>query len=215
MTGKGASPPTEYELVIARIEALAQLETELADAAAIFRSDETGRRGAQKALVAVHKLLCATNVPQATYGPLIALAAALEALDQGKALPMVRPSRKGKGHPVTEAEAIPRAVAAAALELRYRELKKGGDENALDNAAAWAAREIRDWAVLKSASNPEDQLKLDQGRIKSWRAELTGKQVKRPSTAIYDFLTAEDRGYTAKQVLEIEPAIWGVQTRKS
>jgi hypothetical protein len=214
MPKKRAPPLTDMkEVVIARITALVKLETELAEAAAIERSDARG--GTQKTIAAIHRFLCAAQVPHASRGCIIALAAALDALDQGKVLPLLKPSRKGKGHPVTEAEAIPRAVAAALLELRFQELKKVGDENALNNAAAWVARKIRHWVVLKPSTDPQRQTKLDQGRIKSWRAELTGKQDESPSTAVYDFLVAKAPSCTAKLLLKQEPAIWGVQIRKS
>ena len=205
---------TDDEIVDRLCEATLKLERELAEAAANFASDQTGRRGAQNALVAVHRFLCTIKVPDASLGPITQIAFALAALDEGKVLPLTEPKYSSNGHPITESEWVARALAAAALELRFQELKADGSENALDKAAAWVANEIRDWLELK-VSDPETQSKTDQGRVKRWRSQMSEKPAEDPTVGLYRYFIAKERGWTAKELLEQQAAVYGVQTRKS
>jgi hypothetical protein len=215
MADAAGKSPTDEEIVDSLCKATLKLERDLAEAAANFSSDETGRRGVQNALVAVHRFLCAIKVPDASLGPITQVVFALAALDEGKVLPLTERKYIGKGHPITEADWVARALAAAALELRFQELKADGRENALDNAAAWVANEIRDWVDLKISTDPETQSKTDQGRVKRWRSQMSEKPPEDPTVELYHYFTAKERGWTAKELLERQSAVYGVQTRKS
>ena len=209
---------TDEELVINHIEALARLETELAEAAECLASadDPTGRQGARNALAAIHRFLCAAQVPYASRGPVIKLFGALAALDQGNVLPIVEPAPVGRGNrPVTAAEWLPRALAAAALELRYLELKKQGTEKPLDEAATWVARETSDWPDLTSSGDIEERRDVERKRIKKWRSEMMERPQDDPVVILFKYLTAEERNSTAKELLDTEPAVWGIKTQKS
>ena len=218
MADVGPKPPTDDEILLARMEALVTLEVELAEAAECLASadDPTGRQGARNALAAIHRFLCAAQVPYASRGPVIKLFGALAALDQGNVLPIVEPAPVGRGNrPVTAAEWLPRALAAAALELRYLELKKQGTEKPLDEAAAWVARETSDWPDLTSSGDIEERRDVERKRIKKWRSEMKERASGDPIVAVFNFLTAPERTWTAKQLLTTEPLGWGIKTQKS
>lgn len=212
MAKTGSKSPTDDEddkAVLNRIEALAKLETELAEAATNFKSDAIGRRGAQNALVAVYRFLCAVKIPRTSSSPIVRLAIALGALDQGKVLPLTKPKRVSTAHPLAEGEGISRAVAAAALELRYRELKKQGSEKPYEKAAAWVAYSIRDWVELTTCrGNPT-------GVVKRWRAEMSERKPKDIIFMLYRGLICQEPGRTAEQLLKREQSEWGIQTKKS
>jgi len=200
------------------MEALVALEAELAEAAECLASadDPTGRQGARNALAAIHRFLCAAQVPYASHGPVIKLFGALEALDQGNVLPIVKPAPVGRGNrPVTATEWLPRALAAAALELRYLELKKQGTERPLDEAAAWVARETSDWPDLTSSGDIEARRAVEREKIKKWRSEMKERSQDNSIVILFNYLTARERNCTAEQLLTIEPAFWGIKTQKS
>ena len=221
MADADGNSPTDDEddkTVFNRIEALAQLETELAEAALCFASvdDPTGRQGARNALAAVHRFLCATKVPYASHGPIVKIFIALEALDHGNVLPIVKAPVIGRGNrPITEAEWIPRAIAAAALELRYAELKKQGTEKSLDEAAAWVVRETSNWPDLQSSGDVEARREIETGRIKKFRSEMMERPQDDPVVILFKYLTAKERNCTAEELLDTEPAVWGIKTQKS
>ena len=209
MPDEKKAPPSLDEGLVNRIEAIVALETELAGAAANFKSDATGRRGAQNALVAVYRFLCAVKIPHASSSSIVRLAIALDALDQGKVLPLTKPKRVGTAHPLAEGEGISRAVAAAALELRYRELKKQGSEKPYEEAAAWVAYSIRDWVELKSCRG------ASTGVVKRWRAEMSERKPKDIIFMLYRYLIGEELGRTAERLLKREQSEWAIQTKKS
>ena len=129
-------------------------------------------------------------------------------------MPLFKPALKRGNRPITEGERIPRAVAAAALELRYRELKKAGQPKPLKSVAEWVAREITDWPALPYSKETEDQSELDRGRIKKWRSEFIEAPVS-DAAEIYRYLTTRTPRGTAEQLLKTEPSQWGFATKKS
>ena len=188
-------------LVFQRIEALAALENELTEAVQSSSHNGSGREAAGKALAAIYRFLCAAKVPSELRVPIIELAGALDALNVGKVLPLVAPQATAGRPPLTEGEWIPRAIAAAALEVRYRELKKSGEEKSLPKAASWVARKIRDRPGFESS-------KPSPGRILDWRSALM-EEPNSPLANLYGFLIT--RYSTAEELLAKEIGEWKSQ----
>ena len=193
-------------------QALAALKADLADVATEQATGISERRAASITLVSLYSFLIRAELPLGAQ--IVGLITALEALDAGTVLPLVKPKVRRGNRPITEGERIARAVAAAALELRYRELKKAGEAKPLQSAAEWVAREIRDWPELPYSKETEDQSKLDRGRIKKWRSDFI-EAPDSDAADIYRFLTTRTPLGTAAQLLETEPGQWGFATKKS
>jgi len=194
--------------------ALTALKADLAEVAAEQAKGISDRRAANITLVSLYRFLVNAKLPVGAQGQIVELVKALEALDSGTVVPLVKPALKCGNRSVTGGERIPRAVAAAALELRYRELKKQGEAKPLQSAASWVAHLIRDWPVLGYSGTTDSPANLDQGRIKKWRSELIEVPTSDAAT-IYRFLTTRRPTGTAKQLLETEPSQWGFATKKS
>ena len=202
-------PETDKEF-----QALVALKADLAEVAAEQAKGISERRAASITLVSLYRFLVKAELALGAPGQIVQLVTALEALDAGTVLPLVKPEvRRGK-RPLFEGKRIPRAVAAAALELRYGELEKAGSAEPLQAAAEWVAREIRDWPELPYSKKTKNQSKLDQGRIKKWRSDFIEAPAS-DAAVIYRFLTTRTPRGTAKQLLETEPSQWGFATEKS
>lgn len=203
------------EVVKQRLEALVTLETDLAEAAKKFSDGfEGGREGVRNALVSVHRFLCATQIPHDLHGPIVALTVALEALDKGTVLPIVKPKKVRGTHYISEGEWIPRCIVAAALELRFHELKTPGTSAALKEATDWVWRRVKDWSVLPASGDPQTQEHRDKRNIQKWRSEMKERPSDESKVQLYLFLTGSTLGTSAENLLKAEPAQWGIAAKK-
>ncbi len=194
------------QVVLRRVGALAELETSLATISD-QQPDPSGRDRARNALVALHKFLVASDIPHASLGPIVHLVVALDALDAGSAIPLVNRNSTGSRPRLADGELLLRVVAAAALELRFQELKKSGEEN----ASQWVAGHVRHWVGVGRS----DRGRNGAARMIRWREDVTGLAKENSRVWLYKFLTDPGRNQTARLLLETEPQMWGIQIKKS
>jgi len=204
----------DYALVLQQIGALDALQTSLGVLPEAIAADVSGRMAARVLLGAFYQFLISAHFSSTTLGPIVDLLGALEALDAGKTLPLVKAKRVGRGSKVVaDVEWIPRIIAAAALELKYREFRRLGTTKSLDAAASWVVGKIQEWPALRYSISVENHMQIDKGRIKKWRTYLDasfGTQ----AGSLFKLLISKDNKYTAEQVLTSEPIQWGFATKK-
>lgn len=191
------------------IQALAALKTDLAEAGATFNDgiDPSRREGVRNALVSIYRFLRATQIPNDSYAPIVTLLIALAGLDDGKVLPLVKPAKISGRPDITEGEWMGRALIAAGLELKFREEKLEGRDNALEVALTWIRKETEGWDVLPAGNSSADKKK-----IQNWRSEIKKRPLDDPIYVQYIFLTSPANRMSAKRALS-SPAQWGITIR--
>lgn len=189
-------------------KALAALENDLAEVSEEQRKGVAPRRVANITLVSIYKFLVAAKFSIGAQGQIVEMVTALEALDAGSVLPLVTPTNVIGNRRVTEGEVIPRAVAAAALHLKFLEFSRLGQAKPLDAAASWVFEKIRDWPAFRYSITAENQKTLDMGRLKKWRTDLRSS-CNSPAGTYYNYLILIENNYTAERVLKDEPSHWG------
>jgi len=205
----------DYALVLQQIGALDTLQTSLGVLPEAIAADASGRLAAKVTLWAFVEFLRSVELPSSTRGPIVELHLALSALDVGKTLPILERARVGRGEQKTsDLEWAHKAVGAAALELRYREMKIAGEPAPLESAARWVAYRIRHWPILKLAPPDKNQTDLDAGRIKRWREDIN-ENPNKAALQVYERYTVEPSEITAEGLLRTQLEKWGIKTKKS
>ena len=205
----------DWNLALRQIEAIACLETDLLALPEAIAADASGRLAARVTLGAFVEFLKSVELPSSTRGPIVELHFALSALDVGKTLPILERARVGRGEQKTSnLEWIQRAMAAATLELRYREMKIAGEPAPLETAALWVAYRIRHWPILKLAKPGKNQTNLDVGRIKRWREDIN-EDPNKAALQVYERYTVEPSEISAEALLSTQLEKWGIKTKKS
>ena len=183
---------------MSRLEALSVFENAMVGAAKEYAKADTPselRGAAAAALGAAHRLMVATGM-HANVGPVVATAFALGALDEGVTMPLARVSqREAKRPDVPDVVWVQRAVIAAALEQRFRDV--GNLPHAAVTVAVWLAK----FGIAKST-------------IISWRHEVSGGAGRPASEGVFAGYVQRTAGkyvipLGSKNALLREMKIWG------
>ena len=193
--------------------ALAELEANLAADEAKKLNNISPREGVSNTLASIYKFLRKLGLSVSAEAQIYQLVDALNSLDVGEVRPLLSPVIVKGNRPTTEGDLMPKAVAAAALHLKFLELKTQGEPKALDAAATWVARKIRNWEVLKDTGSADNHPNRDMGRIKKWRTDFIADPSPQ-SGEYFKFLISKEKNFTADQILKDEPEQWGFATKK-
>jgi len=193
--------------------ALAELKANLAADEAKKLNNISPREGVSHTLASIYKFLRKLGLSVSAEAQIYQLVYALNSLDFGEVKPLLSPVIVKGNRPNTEGDLMPKAAAAAALHLKFLELKTQGEPKALDAAATWVARKIRNWEVLKDTGSADNHPDRDMRRIKKWRTDFMADPSPQ-SGEYFKFLISKEKNFTADQILKDEPIQWGFATKK-
>jgi hypothetical protein len=126
--------------------------------------------------------------------PLRALLRGLESLDRGAVEPMLLPTKKRTGRPVTLRSVLFRAYAAAGVELARRAGRK------LDKAGEFVVAEL-DAAGYRVGAGHGDG-RITGPTVLAWRREAREREAADPLREMYEKLLASDRSFSSRYGFE-------------
>jgi hypothetical protein len=195
--------------------AVAQLERDLTTASELFNTaagdDASKQRDACLAAVAaVVRMLDGCGVDLRLAGPLHALAGALNTLGEG-GKPALLATDRGKGRPAFSTHQwVQRAVVAAALELRTRELRqsepRGRDHR--QKAAAWVVDRTRSWGIWQARSGAGSK-PTPVRTVSDWRRSLNTAPHAEHGRTLFNRYLDPALHLTAEDLLQ-EAECWGI-----